>query len=67
MNVTLELNVEGRRRFLAALEGMRKINPTLSAERLVFAIFLYGLDKVELELAVANLPRNSQGRIVTPS
>lgn len=67
MNLTIELGDEGRRRFLAALAQWREhINPGLTPDALVCAIFLYGLDKVELELAVAKLPQDSRGRILTP-
>ena len=64
LSMTIELSDEGRARFLAALKGMRKFNPALTAEGLMVAICLYGLDKVELELAVSNLPHDRSGRIV---
>lgn len=64
-SVTLELNEAGRARFMKTLERGQRINPSLTAEALMFSIFLYGLDKVELELAVSELPHDTQGRIVT--
>lgn len=65
-SVTLELTAEGEARFRKALEGMRQFNPTLTPGAFMLAIFLYGLDKVELEIAVSNLPHDKRGRIITP-
>jgi hypothetical protein len=66
-SMQIELAPEGEARVRAALEGLRKFNPSLTLEGLMLAIFCYGLDKVELELAVSNLEHDKQGRIIVPT
>jgi hypothetical protein len=59
--ISLELTGEGEARFRAALAGLREFNPALTPAGLVAAIFLYGLDQVELELATARIARGEAG------
>lgn len=54
-SIMLELTPEGWQRFEALLAGLREFSPQLDRASLLGAVFLFGIDKAELELATTRL------------